>query len=334
MGSSTKKLLLSGVQPTNQLTLGNYLGALKNWVKLQKDYDCYFLAVDLHSLTNPQGSIRDQTYQVLATYLASGLNPEEATLFVQSHVPEHAELAWIFNCYVYMGELNRMTQFKDKSAKQGQNIRTGLFTYPALMAADILLYQTELVPVGEDQKQHIELTRDIAYRMNQTFGEDLFKTPEPYIPPVGARIMSLQNPSAKMSKSDSDPNATLFLSDPDSSLMKKIKRAVTDSGSEITYTTEKPGVKNLIEIQSAILNKTPQEIVETYVGKQYGHLKIDTAEIVINAIAPIRERVQQLLEDRTHLDDLLKRGAEKAREKASITLEKVYDRVGLVRGRY
>ncbi len=336
MSPDQKKILLSAVQPSNHLTIGNYLGAISNWVKLQKDYDCLFIVVDLHAITQRQTpeDLRQQTYLALATYLAAGIHPDTATLFVQSHVSEHAELAWIFNCFSYMGELNRMTQFKDKSSKQGQNITTGLFTYPTLMAADILLYQTHLVPVGEDQKQHIEITRDIAIRMNHIYGKDLFNLPEVYHPPVGARIMSLQNPTSKMSKSDPDPQGSVFLSDSDEQILKKMKRAVTDSGTEITYDFEKPGLKNLIDIQSAITGQLPSQIVDSYRGKQYGHLKLEAAERVIGVVRPIREETLRLLEDRSHLDSLLRRGAEQAQQKAQTTLKKVHERMGFVRGRY
>ncbi len=330
-----KKVMLSAIQPSNQLTLGNYLGAVKNWVKLQEQYDCIFFAVDLHTITvrqSPQ-ELREQTYRVLATYIAAGIDPERATLFVQSHVSEHAELAWILNCYTYMGELSRMTQFKDKSTKE-KNVSVGLFSYPTLMAADILLYGTHLVPVGEDQKQHVEIARDIAIRMNHIYGEDLFRIPEHYIPAVGARIMSLQNPTAKMSKSDPDPGSAVYLNDSDDQILKKIKRAVTDSGTEITYETDKPGIKNLIDIQAAILNKTPGEIVAAYAGKQYGHLKVDTAEIVAKTIGVIRDRTEELVADKAYLDSVLRIGAERARKIAQKTLRTVYDKIGFVQGRY
>ncbi len=327
-----KKVMISAVQPSNRLTLGNYLGALKNWVDLQTQFDCLFFAVDLHAITVRQDpkELREQTYRAIATYIAAGINPDSATLFVQSHVPQHAELAWVLNCFVYMGELNRMTQFKDKSSKQGQNIAVGLFTYPALMAADILLYQTQMVPVGEDQKQHLEITRDIAQRMNQIYGDDLFQVPEIYIPPVGARIMSLQDPLSKMSKSDPDQNSAVYLTDTDEQIRKKLKRAVTDSGSEISYSEEKAGVKNLIDIQAAITGRSPAQITESYIGKQYGHLKVDTAELVAATVGPIRNRTEELLQERTYLDALLKRGAEKARAKAEKTLNQVYERVGFI----
>jgi tryptophanyl-tRNA synthetase len=329
---SQKKVMLSAMQPTNLLTIGNYLGALKNWVKLQKDYDCIFFAVDLHSITvrqEPQ-ELRDATFRAVATYIAGGIDPEAATLFVQSHVSEHAELAWVLGGFAYMGELGRMTQFKDKSAKAGQNISTAIFNYPLLMAADILLYKTNLVPVGEDQKQHLELTRDVAIRMNNLYGKDLFVVPEPYIPPVGARILSLQDPTSKMSKSDPDPNATIFLTDSDDVIKKKLKRAVTDSGTEITFEDSKPGVKNLLTIQSAITGKSSAELVAAYAGKMYGHLKADTADIVAAAVAPIRTEVDRLLGDKAYLDGILRKGAERARSRARPLLDEVYRRIGFV----
>jgi tryptophanyl-tRNA synthetase len=325
--------MLSAIQPSNSPTLGTYLGALKNWVRLQREYRCFFFAVDLHSITVRQDpkQLRELTYQAIATYVACGLDPEHATLFVQSHVPEHAELGWVINCFTYMGELNRMTQFKDKSGKQGANIGAGLYTYPTLMAADILLYRTHLVPVGEDQKQHVELTRDVAIRMNNVYGQDLFVVPEPYIPPVGARIMSLQDPASKMSKSDPDVNASVFLSDTNDQIVKKIKRAVTDSGTEITDADDKPGVRNLLTIQSAITGKSRAELVASYAGKQYGHLKVETAEIVAQAVGPIRDRANELLADRGALDAILKRGALKARETAAPQLALAYERLGFLR---
>jgi tryptophanyl-tRNA synthetase len=337
--SSSKKVLLSAVQPSSGLQLGNYLGALKNWVKLQDQYDCLFFAVDLHAITGRQDPIelREQTYRAIATYIAAGIKPDHATLFIQSHVPQHAELNWVLNCFSYMGELSRMTQYKDKSAKQGQNIPVGLFTYPTLMAADILLYHTNLVPVGEDQKQHLELTRDIAIRMNNAYGNKdeapLFTVPEVYIPTAGARVMSLQDPTAKMSKTDPDPNASVFLSDTNDQIIKKIKRAVTDSGTEVTYEDSKPGVKNLLNIQAAITGKKPEELVASYAGKMYGHLKVETAEIVAQAVGPIRDRVAELMADRPYLDQILKRGAENARQRAEKTLKTVYDRIGFLPAR-
>ncbi len=325
--------MLSAIQPTNDPTLGTYLGALVNWVKLQSEYDCLFFAVDLHSITADKPDpkeLRELTYRSIASYLAAGISPDDATLFVQSHVPQHAELAWVLTCFAYMGELGRMTQFKDKSQKLGESISAGLFAYPVLMAADILLYGAHLVPVGDDQKQHVELTRDIALRFNNRYAEDLFVVPEPFIPPVGARIMSFQNPTAKMSKSDPDPNGPVFLTDSDDVIRKKIKRAVTDSGSEVTLSEDKPGIANLLTIQSAITGTPVAKLVETYRGKQYGHLKVDTAEIVVQAIGPVRDRATKLLADRSYLDDILRKGADKASARAQATLSRVYDRVGFL----
>lgn len=326
----TKKILLSGIKPTNRLTLGNYLGALKNWVSLQSQYDCLFLGVDLHSITVRQDpkELRENSYFALATYIAAGIDPKQCLIFLQSHVPEHAELAWVLNCYSYMGELNRMTQFKDKSSKAGKNIPVGLFTYPVLMAADILLYQAHLVPVGEDQKQHIELTRDLAIRMNNLYDDDLFRVPEVYIPPVGARIMDLQNPDSKMGKSDSDAAGAVYLNDTDDQILKKFKRAVTDSGSEITYSEDQPGVRNLLTILASCTGKKPEKLVEEFVGKQYGHLKIATGEAVIEKLRPIREKTTELLADRGELDRLIRSNAERARERAQKTIRTLYDRIG------
>lgn len=328
--AKNRPVIFSGVQPSGQLMLGNYLGALKNWARLQDEYDCLYCLVDMHAITIRQDpkELRERSYQGLAIYLAAGLDPAKNILFVQSHVPQHAELGWVLTCAAYMGELSRMTQFKDKSAKQ-KNIGAGLFAYPALMAADILLYQTNLVPVGQDQKQHLELARDLAIRMNNNYGE-LFVVPEIYIPPVGAKIMSLADPTAKMSKSDPDPNAVIFLSDSDDAIRKKLKRAVTDSGTEIAYSDDKPGVKNLIAIQSAITGRTTDEIVSAYAGKQYGHLKVDTAEIVVSCVKPIRDKSQELLQDRAHLDSILKNGAEAARKRAEQTMKRVAEAVGFL----
>lgn len=330
--------MLSAVQPSNRLTIGNYIGAVMNWSKMQHDYDCLFFAVDMHVITDNRGSteLRRQTYQTIATYLACGLDPEKVTLFVQSHVKEHAELAWILTCHATMGEVSRMTQFKDKSQKHGESIPMGLFAYPVLMAADILLYQTDYVPVGIDQKQHVELTRDLAVRMNNLYtnskkGETaLFKIPEPMIPKLGAKVMSLQDPLKKMSKSDPDPAATLFLDDSDQDIEKKVKRAVTDSGSEIIDSDEKPGVRNLLTLQSVLTGRSIPEIVAGYAGKQYGHLKVDTALICIEAIRPIRERTNELMADLAYLDQVLKRGAENARARAASTLKNVNDKIGFI----
>ncbi|MBC7386107.1 MAG: tryptophan--tRNA ligase [Cryobacterium sp.] len=328
--------MLSAVQPSNRLTIGNYIGAVMNWAKMQADYDCLFFAVDLHVITDTRGSkeLRRQTYQAIATYIACGLDPDLCTLFVQSHVKQHAELAWILTCHATMGEVSRMTQFKDKSQKHGESIPMGLFAYPVLMAADILLYQTDYVPVGIDQKQHVELTRDLAVRMNNAYTPKpeapLFKIPEPMIPPLGAKIMSLQDPLKKMSKSDPDLLATLFLDDSDKDIEKKLKRAVTDSGSEILDADDKPGVRNLLTLQSVLTNRPIAEIVAGYAGKQYGHLKVDTAGICMDAIRPIREKTERLMGDLSYLDTILQKGAEKASERAAVTLARVADKMGFI----
>jgi tryptophanyl-tRNA synthetase len=267
---------------------------------------------------------------MMATFLAGGVDPNLCTLFVQSHVPEHAELAWVLTCNSYIGELGRMTQYKDKSKKAGANIPAGLFVYPSLMAADILLYQANRIPVGEDQKQHVELTRDLALRLNGAYQRELFVVPEPFIPAIGARIMSLQEPTKKMSKSDPDPKATIFLTDSNKQIEKKIKSAVTDSGSEISYGSDKPGVKNLIDIQCALLGETPETLVARYAGKMYGHLKADTAEVVISKLGPLRDEAERMLGDRAELDAALAIGASKARARARKTLDAVYDAIGLI----
>lgn len=330
---AAKKVMVSGIQPTNRLTIGNYLGAIKNWVKLQKEYQCYFFAVDLHAITVRQEpkELAENTFFALATYLAAGIDLNHAVIFPQSQVRQHAELAWVLNCYSYMGELSRMTQYKEKSAKAGESIPVGLFTYPALMAADILLYQAELVPVGADQKQHLELTRDVAIRMNNQYEKPLFKIPEPYIPKVGARIMDFQDPTAKMSKSASSEMGAVYLNDSSKEIEKKIKRATTDSGTEITYSEDKPGIKNMIDIQAVITGKTANEIVASYAGKMYGHLKVDTANIVIEELRPLQEKTKQFMDDRGELTRQLRMGAEKASEVAERTLKSVYETVGFIR---
>lgn len=330
------KTLLSASTTSNLLTVGNYLGAIKNWVALKDQYDCLFMAADLHSITTRQDPklLRDRARRFIATYIACGIDPKQSTLFIQSHVPAHSELTWLLICLSTMGELSRMTQYKDKSAAEsggGSNktIPAGLLNYPVLMAADILLYQTDLVPVGEDQKQHLELTRDLALRVNNAYGT-VFKVPEVFIPAVGARIMSLQDPTSKMSKTDPDPHATVYLSDSDKEIEKKVKRAITDSGSEITWDESKPGVKNLLTIQAAITGKKTDALVASYVGKQYGHLKLETAEILIQAIRPIREETERLLKDPVQLDHILHEGAVRARLRAAPTLKKMQEVLGFV----
>lgn len=332
LSKDSRPRVLSAMQPTQGLHLGNYLGALRNWVPMQNDTQCLFFAVDLHAITVRQDpkELRKNTLRAMAYYFAAGIDPTRSICFVQSHVPEHSELAWLLLCSTYMGELNRMTQFKDKSKNQGTNIGAGLFTYPTLMAADILLYQTHKVPVGEDQKQHLELTRDLAERMNSMTGQKLFRVPEPFIAKIGARIMSLQSPEQKMSKSDPLPGATVFLHDTADEITKKIKRAVTDSGSTIEWSEEKPGIRNLLSIQSAISGELPEALVAKYAGKMYGHLKVDTAEIVAEHLRPIRERAETFLKDEEELSRILARGASQAREIAQETMSSVREALGLL----
>ena len=324
-----KKVLFSGMQATGNLTLGNYLGALKNWVTLSDEYECFYSVVDMHSITVRQdpATLRKRARTLLTLYIAAGLDPEKNCIYYQSHVSAHAELAWILNCFTYMGELNRMTQFKDKSAKHADNINAGLFTYPVLMAAEILLYQADVVPVGNDQKQHLEITRDIAERFNNIYG-DVFTIPEGYYGKVGARIMSLQDPSRKMSKSDENPNASIYLLDDPDTIMRKCKRAVTDSEGQILYRDEQPGVKNLIDIYSACLGKTPEETVREFDGKGYGDFKIAVGEAVVSVLKPLQDEVARLEKDKVYLDGIIKANAEKAGYFANKTLRKVQKKVG------
>ena len=330
--ATAKKVMLSGIQPSGDLHLGNYLGAVKNWAALADEFDCYYFMADLHSITVRQNpaELRRRSVAQLAQYIACGLDPEKNTLFIQSHVHEHAELGWILNCYTMFGELSRMTQFKDKCAKNADNINGGLFTYPALMAADILLYQADYVPVGEDQKQHCELTRDIAMRFNNIYGET-FKVPEPYIPKVGARIMSLGNPTSKMSKSD--PQGCVFLMDKPEEIARKFKRAVTDSDTEncVRYAPEeKPGVANLMSIYSSVTGKSFQEIEKEFEGKGYGVFKPAVGEAVIETLRPVREEAERMLADKAYLQQVYTEGAQKASYIARKTLRKVYKRIGFV----
>ena len=330
--ATAKKVMLSGIQPSGDLHLGNYLGAVKNWAALAEEFDCYYFMADLHSITVRQNpaELRRRSVAQLAQYIACGLDPEKNTLFIQSHVHEHAELGWILNCYTMFGELSRMTQFKDKCAKNADNINGGLFTYPSLMAADILLYQADFVPVGEDQKQHCELTRDIATRFNNIYGET-FKVPEPYIPKVGARIMSLGNPTSKMSKSD--PQGCVFLMDKPEEIARKFKRAVTDSDTEncVRYAPEeKPGVANLMSIYSSVTGKSFQEIEKEFEGKGYGVFKPAVGEAVIETLRPVREEAERMLADKAYLQQVYTEGAQKASYIARKTLRKVYKRIGFV----
>ena len=324
-----KKVLFSGMQATGNLTLGNYLGALKNWVTLSDEYECFYSVVDMHSITVRQdpATLRKRARALLILYIAAGLDPVKNCIYYQSHVSGHAELAWILNCFTYMGELNRMTQFKDKAAKHADNINAGLFTYPVLMAADILLYQADVVPVGVDQKQHLELTRDIAERFNNIYG-DVFTIPEAYIGKVGAKIMSLQDPAKKMSKSDENPNASIYLMDDPDTIMRKCKRAVTDSEAQILYRDEQPGVKNLINIYSACTGKTPEEVVKEFDGKGYGDFKMAVGESVVSVLKPLQEEAARLTKDKAYIDGIIKENAEKAGYYANKTLRKVQKKVG------
>jgi tryptophanyl-tRNA synthetase len=329
---SEKKTILSGIQPSGSLTLGSYLGAAKNWAALTGEYNCFYMIVDMHAITARQDppTLRKTQYEQLALLIACGIDPDENTLFIQSHVPAHAQLAWVINCYTMFGEISRMTQFKDKSSKNADNINAGLFTYPALQAADILLYQADYVPVGADQKQHIELTRDIAVRFNGIYG-DVFTLPEPYIPKVGARIMDLQTPTNKMSKSEiSDGGCVLMLDKPED-IMRSFKRAVTDSDTDVRFDPEKkPGISNLIQIYSACTGKDFTEIEKEFAGKGYGAFKPVVGEAVVELLRPIREKAQELNKDKTYLEQVFKTGAEKASHTANKTLRKVYKKIGFI----
>ena len=325
-----KKRILSGIQPSGDLTLGSYLGAIKNWAALADEYDCYYMLADMHTITVRQvpADLRRRTLTQVAAYIACGLDPEKNTLFVQSHVPAHAQLGWVLDCYTMFGELSRMTQFKDKSAKNADNINAGLFTYPSLMAADILLYQADLVPVGGDQKQHVEICRDIATRFNGIYG-DTFKLPDPYIPKVGARIMSLTTPTSKMSKSD--PDGCVFLMDTPEVIQKKFKRAVTDSETQVRFDPEhKPGISNLLTIYCAATGKSPEEAEEAFQGQGYGVFKPAVGDAVVELLRPIREEAGRLMADKAYLEGIYKEGAERASHLAAKTLRKVYKKVGFV----
>ena len=328
----SKKIILSGIQATGKLTLGNYLGAIDNWVKMQEEYNCYYMIANLHSLTvrNDPETLKNNTLKILAIYIAAGLDPEKNTIFIQSQVKEHAELGWILDCYTYMGELSRMTQFKDKAAKHADNINAGLFTYPALMAADILLYQANLVPVGEDQMQHLEITRDIAERFNKLYGET-FVMPEGYVRKSSARIMGLQDPNQKMSKSATNLNDVIFLEDEPDVILKKFKKAVTDSENEVRFNREnKPGVSNLMQIYSSITSKTMQEIEKEFEGHGYGDFKTKVAEAVIEKLEPIQKKYKEILDNPKCLEEIYTKGAESARKLASETLNMVKQKIGII----
>ncbi len=328
-----KKTILSGSTVTGDLTLGNYIGAINNWTKLQDEYDCLYFLADLHALTVQQDPkvLKERTYSFLAQYVALGLDPQKNIIFAQSHVHQHTELSWILTCLTPMGNLNRMTQFKEKSEKHSKNINAGLFTYPTLMAADILLYQADKVPVGEDQKQHIELCRDLVTYFSNRYGEGILKMPEPFIPKMGARIMSLQDPSKKMSKSDENEKNFIVVIEDAKKIEKKIKSATTDSDTVIKYDLEnKPGLANLLTIYSVLSGKNYETLEKEYEGKMYGHLKVDLANLVVETLAPVKAKYDDLMKNRDYLDQLFKMGADKASQRAQVTLDKVYNAVGLV----
>ena len=329
-----KKRIFSGVQPSGNITLGNYLGAIKNWVSLQDDYECIFAMMDLHTITVRQtpSELRKRTLELLALYIACGIDPKKCTLFIQSHNSAHAELAWVLNCYTYMGELQRMTQFKDKSARHADNINAGLFTYPVLMASDILLYQTDLVPVGKDQMQHIEICRDIAQRFNALYG-DVFKIPEGLLVKSGAKIMSLQEPTKKMSKSDPNPRSFISMMDDFNVISKKIKSAVTDSEGVIEYRPDddnKAGINNLLSIMAVVTGSTPEDVAKDFSGEGYGTFKSAVADAVVDTIRPIREEYDRLIKDKAYLQQIYKNGAESSHRLAQRTLKKVYKKVGFI----
>ncbi len=326
-----KKKIFSGVQASGFLTLGNYIGALRNWASLQEEYDCCFSVVDLHSITVRQNpaELRKRAMEILMLYIASGIDPEENLLFFQSHVSAHAELGWILNCYTYMGELQRMTQFKDKSRKNEDNINSGLFTYPVLMAADILLYQADLVPVGVDQKQHLELARDIATRFNGIYG-DVFTVPEPYIPKVGARVMSLQDPTSKMSKSDENINSYIAMLDDPDTIIRKVKRAVTDSEGQVIYREGKDGINNLLSIYCGVTGKTLEVAQNEFANSGYGDFKLAVGEAIVECLRPIQDKFYDLQKNKDYVEAIYKSGAEKAGYIASKTLRKVHKKIGFI----
>ena len=326
-----KKRVLSCIQPSGMLTLGNYLGALKNWVSMQEEFDCTFAVADLHAITVRQepAKLRSQIYSTYALLLALGIDPEKNTLFIQSHVAEHTALSWLLSCNTQFGEMSRMTQFKDKSQKHPENVNVGLFSYPVLMAADILLYKPDLVPVGHDQKQHLEIARDIAIRFNNKYG-DVFTIPEPYIPKIGARVMSLQDPSKKMSKSDDNPNSWVAILDDKDTVIRKFKRAVTDSDACVKLSEDKPGISNLITIYSAVTGKTADEVEKEFSGKGYGDFKLAVGETVADTLAPIKAEYDRIITDKNALEALYREGAQKAEYIARKTYFKAMKKVGFV----
>ena len=331
MTVSHKPILLSGIQPSGHLCIGNYLGALKNWVNLQETHDSIFLVVDMHALTVRQNpaELRQRCLSYVAQYIACGIDPEKSTIVIQSHVPQHAELMWILSTLTYMGELHRMTQFKDKSKKHAANINAGLFTYPILMASDILLYQADLVPVGADQKQHLELARDLAIRFNTTYS-DTFVVPEPCIPKAGARIMSLQEPEKKMSKSDDNLNNLIAILDSADIVKRKIKRAVTDSGSEVKMDKSRPGISNLVQLYSLITDLSVKEVESQYSGKMYSDFKTDLGNVIADFLEPIQKKYNEISKDKDYLESVLSKGAENAFYRGRKTLSKVYRKVGFI----
>jgi tryptophanyl-tRNA synthetase len=326
-----KKVILSGIQPTGVFTLGNYIGAVKNWGKMQDEYHCAYFIADLHSLTIRQdpAALRRQSLDAFALLLACGIDPEKSLVFIQSHVPTHSELSWVLSCYTQFGELSRMTQFKDKSARHADNVNAGLFTYPALMAADILLYQADMVPVGDDQRQHLEFTRDIATRFNNLYGST-FKLPEAYIPKAGARVMSLQEPTKKMSKSDENQNAFITILDEPNVIINKFKRAVTDSEKEVRFSEGKDGINNLMTIYSVFTGKTMEQIEAEFEGKGYGDFKLAVGEVVVEELREVRENFKRYIADKAYLEQVYRAGAEKAAAISARTMTKVKKKVGLL----
>ncbi len=326
-----KKIMYSGIKPSGRLTLGNYIGSINQWEQMQDDYNCLYCVADLHAITERQDpkSLREISLALFAQYVSAGIDPEKSIMYFQSHVAEHAELSWILSCLTYMGELNRMTQYKVKSQKGGDNLNAGLFTYPILMASDILLYQTDYVPVGDDQTQHVELTRDIAVRFNNRYS-DTFKVPEAVNPKVGARIMSLQDPTKKMSKSDENVNASIYIVDDDDLIARKIKKAVTDSEGTIKYNENRPAIRNLMEIYSSLSEKSYEEIEQMFDGKGYGDFKSELSDLVISKISPIRDRYLELMTDKGELESIYKNGADQARRIAVRTLDKVKRKTGFI----